>query len=330
MIAGCGLLLVYLAGVLGYMFLYGWSFSDASFMTVITVTSVGFGEVRALDSGGRLFTSLLILAGIGFLTYGITNLTAFLVEGELGDFLRKGRMEKQISHLKGHFVVCGAGRIGCNIVREFRQLGQPVVVVDQDERALAELRETNEGTLTITGNATDDNILKKAGIQGAAGLAAALAHDADNLFVVLSVRQMCPRIRIIARVDNEESAKKMLKAGADKTVYPAHIGGQRMASELLRPTVVDFLDRMTREGNGTLRMEEAMVAPGNPLVGRTLVWAQIPARIGCIVVALRRENGEYVFNPKADTLLQARDTLIVIGEVPKMKALREYTGASSG
>jgi voltage-gated potassium channel len=317
--------MVYVVGVIGYMLLYDWNFTDASFMTIITVTSVGFGEVRPLDPAGRWFTSGIILAGIGFLTYGITNLTAFLVEGELGEVLRRNRMENQISKLRDHHIVCGAGRIGTHIAREFSALGQPVVVVDQDARALDELMEHCRGVLVVSGNATDDNVLRKAGVERAAGLASALASDADNLFVTLSARQMNPSLRITARVDNEESAAKVLKAGADKVVCPAHIGGQRMASELLRPTVVDFLDRMTRERDGTLRMEEAQVAPGNALVGSSLAAARIPARVGCVVVALRRRSGEYVFNPRADTILEAHDTLVVIGEVARLTALRELT-----
>jgi voltage-gated potassium channel len=326
LVAGLGLLGVWCVGTLGYMALYDWSFTDASFMTVISFTSVGFSEIHPLDDEGRWFTTAIILAGLGFLTYGITNLTAFLLEGELKNFLRKNRMEKLIARLKGHYVVCGAGRIGAQIIQELYHLGNEVVVVDHDEKALAILEESCRGVHTLVGNATDDAVLKRAGIHRATGLATTLAHDADNLFVVLSVRQMCPHIRIIARVEDEPSRQKMLRAGADKAVCPAHIGGQRIASELLRPVVIDFLDRMTRERDGTLRMEESVVSPGNSLAGKTLLEAQIPARVGCIIVALKRANGEYVFNPGAETVLQQGDTLIVIGEIDKMKALKELTG----
>jgi voltage-gated potassium channel len=329
LVAGLGLLGVWAIGTAGYLAMYDWSFTDASFMTVISFTSVGFEEVHPLDARGRWFTTGVILAGLAFLTYGITNLTAFLLEGELQNFLRKNRMEKLISHLRAHYVVCGAGRIGAQIVREFHHLGHEVVVVDQDEKVLSALAESCAGIHTLVGNATDDAVLRRAGITQAAGLATALAHDADNLFVVLSVRQMCPDARIIARVDDEMSLQKMLRAGADRAVCPAHIGGQRIASELLRPIVVDFLDRMTREAEGTLRMEEARVEPGTVLAGKTLAEAQIPARVGCVVVALRRSTGEFVFNPRADTVLREKDVLIVIGEIAKIGALRELTGERS-
>lgn len=314
------------AGTLGYMLLEGWSFSDAFFMTIITVATVGYGEVHTLDTSGRWLTIFLILGGMGTLVYSVTHLTAFIVEGEFRTLLRRTRMDKSIEKLSGHFVICGAGRVGRNIAEEFCTMGYPTVVVDRDVDHLVHLEHLANPPFVIVGDATDDEILAKAGVSRAAGFVAALATDSDNLFVVLSVRQLNPDARIIARVNLEEVAPKMLRAGADKTICPAHIGGLRMASELVRPNVVDFLDKMLRERDGKLRVEEARVTVEGELAGKTLQEAQIPKRTGCVVMARRCQSKEFEFNPRADTLLTPGDVLIALGEVSQIRILKELTG----
>ncbi len=317
-----GLVLVYLVGTAGYMALEGWDFTDASYMTVITLATVGYGETHPLGPHGRWFTMGLILGGMGVLIYGVTSLTAFVVEGDLRDLLRRTRMDKHIEKLSGHFVLCGAGRVGRNIAGELCRLGYDVVVVDRNPDHLTQLEALPERPLFLQGDATDDHTLEQAGVRRAAGFVAALATDSDNLYVVLSVRQMNPDIRIIARVNEEEVAPKMARAGADKTVCPSHIGGLRMASELIRPAVVDFLDTMLREREGRLRVEEAPVRAGAALDGVTLAQAQIPRKTGCVVVALRRPEGDFAFNPQADARLSAGDVLIAIGEVEQVRTLK--------
>lgn len=315
------LVAVYLGGVAGYMALEGWNFEDASYMTVITVATVGFGETHPLSPVGRWFTIALILGGMGTMLYAVSSLTAFIVEGELAQLLRRGKMDKAIARLEGHFVICGAGRVGSVILRELRAGGYKTVVVDRDLRGLEEAFGPDHGLLAVEGDATHDAVLERAGIRRARGLLAALAEDKDNLFVVLSARSMNPALRIVARADEESTRDKLLKAGADAVVFPHTIGGLRMASEMLRPAVVTFLDQMLRWGDGSLRVEEAAVAEGSPLAGKSLSACDIPGRTGALVVALK-SGDRFLFNPPLDRTLSAGDVLVVIADRAQREALQ--------
>jgi voltage-gated potassium channel len=326
LIAMAGLCIVVVTGTAGYMLIGKWTFTESVYMTVITLASVGFREVRELDAAGQWFTIGLILFGMGTLVYGITNLTAFIVEGELNKLLRRSRMDKNLDKLNNHFILCGIGRVGTNIAEEIVRMGYPLVAIDSQEINLMSLETMDPTPFQIRGDATEEKTLEKAGIRRARGFVSALPADSENLFVVMTARQLNPSLRIIARVNEEENSQKMIRAGADKTVCPSHIGGLRMASELLRPAAVDFLDKMIREKDGTLRVEEASVASSSPISGKTLAEAQIPKRTGCVVVALRRKDGSFQFNPSADTNLSTGDALIVIGEIPKITELKKLAG----
>lgn len=314
---------VLVSGTLGYMIIENWSLAESLYMTIITVSSVGFKEVKELDLKGELFTIVLILFGMGTLIYGITNLTAFVVEGDLRKILRKSRMEKNIDKLKDHFILTGLGRVGKNIAYEILRMGYPLVAVDLNENTLTRFDSPSQNFYTLLGDATNEKTLEKAGITKAKGFVSALPTDSENLFVVLTARQLNPDLRIITRVNEEENSVKMIRAGADKAVCPAHIGGLRMASELIRPTVVDFVDKMLKEKEGKLRVEEAVILSSSPLLKKTLREAQIPQKSGCVVVALRRANGKFEFNPKADAVLNYGDAIIVIGEIEKINELKK-------
>jgi len=328
LIAMAGLFAVVVAGTLGYMLIEGWTFTESVYMTVITLASVGFKEVHDLDPLGEWFTIGLILFGMGTLVYGITNLTAFIIEGELNRLLRRSRMDKNIDKLSGHFILCGVGRVGKNIAEEIARMGYGIVAIDSEEKNLLSLDSLDPTPFQIKGDATEEKTLEKAGIRKAKGFVSALPTDSENLFVVMTARQLNPDLRIISRVNEEENSQKLIRAGADKAVCPSHIGGLRMASELIRPAVVDFLDRMVREKEGNLRVEEAALSPGSELLHKTLSEAQIPKRTGCVIVALRRSDAAVLFNPQADTRLEAGDTLIVIGEIPKVAELKKLAGGS--
>ncbi len=320
------LAVVYAAGVAGYMILQGWDFQDASYMTVITVATVGYGETRPLDPLGRWFTTALILGGMGTILYAVSSVTAFFVEGELRTLLRRGKMDKAISRLSDHHIICGAGRVGSVILAELLRTGQKAVVVDRDMHLLEEEFQGNSGLLTVEGDATHDSVLERAGIERAKGLLAALSEDKDNLFVVLSARSMNPGLRIIARADEESTRDKLLKAGADAVVFPHTIGGLRMASEMLRPNVVTFLDQMLRWGDGSLRVEEAEIREGSPLLERTLAEADLSGRTGALVVALRSRGGEFLFNPPKDRRLASGDVLVVLADQAQRRALLQLAG----
>ena len=320
------LALVYGVGVTGYMVLERWSFEDASYMTVITVATVGYGEVRPLDHAGRWFTMALILGGMGTLLYALSSLTAFIVEGELGSLLRRSKMTKQIGKLDGHFIVCGAGRVGACILTELVKTGNKVVVVDQEPTHLEAWRDKDPGVLVLEGDATSDAVLESAGVVRAKGLLASLHADKDNLFVVLSARSLSPGLRIVARADEESSRDKLMKAGADAVVFPHHIGGLRMASEMLRPNVVDFLDTMLREKSGALRVEEVQLEAACGLEGRSLSEADVGGRTGAVLVALRHPDRRFEFNPASSRVLAAGDVLVVIGDRDQVASLRRLAG----
>ncbi len=320
------ILIVICGGILGYTTLEGWSLLDAIYMTVITLATVGYGEIHPLSSQGRIFTMGLILSGIGIIGYGMSVFAAFIVDGELGRLMKRRKMQKQIQKLSNHFIICGAGDTGRWIVEEFLKTKIPFVVIEKDHTTLEMLK--NQGVLQcIEGDATKDAVLLEAGIERARGLVSALHTDKDNVFVVLTARALNPHLKIVSRVVEEESEKKLLAAGAHKVVSPNFIGGLRMASLLIRPAVVDFLDTMLREGDGTLRLEEIEVPPHSSLSGKTLGEAQIPQKTGLIVIAIKnRQEGKYTYNPKPSTHIQKGDILIVMGEPEQIDKLRKLAG----
>lgn len=320
------MVLVMGAGIAGYSLLEGWDFQDSAWMTVITLATVGYGEAKPLDTTGRWFTICLIIGGMGVLLYAVSSLTAFIVEGELLDVLRRARMEKQIEKLSGHHIICGAGRVGMYICTELLRTGHSVVVIDQDVTPLESLGGKGPAPLTLQGDPTSDEVLEKAGIRKAAGLFAALHTDKDNLFVVLSARGLNSRLRIVARGDEEASRDKLLRAGADGVVLTHSIGGMRMASEMIRPTVVGFLDTMLRERESTLRVAEAAVREGASLAGKTVEEAAISERTGALLLALRGQEGAFEFNPPAHMHIRAGVTLIVMGDKDQVRALCKLAG----
>ena len=313
------LAVVLLAGVAGYRWIEGWGFFDSLYMTVITLATVGYGETHPLSPSGRLFTIFLILLGVGALTYAVTAVTTFVVEGALTDVLGRRRMEAEIARLKEHLILCGGGETGRHVAEEFHKVGAPFVVIDRDAGRLEHLKRTGH-TLFIEGDASSEEVLAKAGIGQARGLVAALPQDKDNIFVILTAREMNPRLRIVSRVVEQESRPKLLKAGADAAVSASFIGGLRMASEMVRPAVVSFLDQMLRSGKDAVRVHEVKMGSSCRLVGRTLAEAAIYDKTGLLVVAVAR-NGGYEINPSPQTRLQEGDGLIVCCSSDQLKRL---------
>jgi voltage-gated potassium channel len=334
------LLVVLLVGTFGYHWigwrsgLY-WNLWDCFYMTVITVASVGYTEVFPVReiAGAEGFTIVIILLGAGAMVYASSVLIALFVEEDLRHALRRERMRKAIARMKDHIIVCGTGATGTTVVRELIATKRPFVVVDRDPERLARL-ETEFGkdkVLHVQGDATDDDVLAKAGIEHAMGLVAALPTDKDNLFVTVSARQINPRLRIVARAIEANTAPKLLKAGAHKVVSPNAIGGMRMVSELIRPTVVEFLDKMLRDRERNLRIEEVPVPPDSPLVGQPLRSAPIRRITQLLVIAAwEPEPDRYSYNPGPDYVLTAGVVLIVLGEVDDVIKLRAFfeTGES--
>ena len=314
---------IFTAGTTGFMAVEGWPFLDALYMTTITLSTVGFQEVHPLSTGGRLLAMALILGGTGSLLYALSVVTAFIVEGELRGLLGKRRMEKALERLHGHVIVCGAGETGKHVVEELQKTQTPCVVIEQNLAQLKHL-ERLAPTPVIEGDATDGVVLSRARIDIARGLITTLPSDKDNLFVILTARELNPTLRIVSRVIEDDSHAKLRKAGADAVVSSNQIGGLRLASELIRPHVVSFLDTMLRDPHRVLRIEEAEVMQGSPVVGKTLDELDLVSRVGLVVMAKRRgAKGEFVYNPKASTPLDAGDFLIVCGEPAQLETLRD-------
>jgi len=268
----------------------------------------------------------LLLGGLTWMGTWFAFITSFIVELDLGNVLRRRRTMREIGQLGGHVIVCGAGRTGRQVVEEFEEQGEPWVVIENDPKRIEALMAMIPDAYTIEGDATHDQTLVEAGIENAAGLVTCLSGDTDNLFVCLSARDLNPDLTIVARAYEEETMDKLYRAGASHVVSPNVSGAIRMASVLLRPSVVSFLDIATRASSISLRMEQMTVEEDSPVAGRTLEEARIPQETGLIVIAVRKGKGAegFVFNPVADTGLDPGDDVIVLGRQEQIDALREY------
>jgi voltage-gated potassium channel len=310
-----------------------WSFAECLYMTVITLSTVGFGELSRMGEvpGARTLTIMLIIGGVGTLAYVQANVTAVLVEGAIGQALRRNRMRKKIEALSGHIVVAGSGSTGKHVIEELIATKTPFVVIDRNQEHLHRISEQMMGgdMLFVHGDATEDHVLLLAGIERSAGIVAALTHDKDNLFVTLSARSLNAQARIVSKVTEDEAAPKMLKAGATAVVSPTQIGGRRMASELIRPEVNEFLDQMLRDKDKSLRLEEVTVPKSSPYVGHALRDAPIRRETNLLVIAVRQPTREFVYNPEPDFVLEAGMTLVVMGAADGVKKLRTLVATSA-
>lgn len=326
------LLVVVFGGALGYYLIGGgkWPFGDCLYMTVITVTTVGYGEMLpGMDvvPYARAFTMILLVFGSGGIVFFISTITAFIIEGDLKNVLFTSKLKKRIKRMKDHVIVCGAGSTGYNVITELLKTNVPVVAIDTRESELKDIadRHPRAEFSFVVGDATDDDILAQANLGGARGLVAALSADKDNLYLVVSARSQNPQLRIIARCAELGHVEKIRRSGADSVVSPNYIGGMRMVSELMRPAVVRFLDDMLRDKRAAYRIEEIRLPPGSRL-GKTLGDARVRERFGMSVIALQHgDNQPWIYNPGDDEGLEAGATLVVIGSAEQVKHLRDHT-----
>jgi voltage-gated potassium channel len=327
------MLLVILWGSLGYFWIGGgrWSFLDCVYMTVISVTTVGFGELPGMDTmpSARAFTIVVVLVGFGAAGFSISTLTALIVEGDLARLRRKKKMKKIIDGLSGHVIVCGVGSTGRHVVAELVATGVKFVVVDTDEERLFELVKLHPDAQIayLHGDATADAVLREAGIERAGGLVAALREDKDNLFVVITARAANATARIVARSGDVRVFELMRKAGANAVVSPNFIGGMRLASELLRPNVVEFLDEMIRDRDMNLRIEEVAIPVGSAFAGKTLRDSRIRDVTDALVLAIRDRDRGFRYNPGPDAVLDAGVTLVLLGRTASVAKFRDAVGS---
>jgi voltage-gated potassium channel len=314
---------------LGRFYLDGaaWSFAGCVYFTLCTITTVGFGELPHLARvpGGRAFTALVLVSGLGVALYCASALTTYFIEGEFSKGRIRRKMKRMIDELTDHIIVCGCGTTGIHVVEELLITKWPVLAIDTDEKHLERAQELAPGLLpTIQGDATEDAVLERAGIRRARGVVAALTDDKANLFIVVTARELNPNLKIIAKGVERKAAEKLRHAGAHSVVNPAYIGGVRMVSEMIRPQVVEFLDMMLRDREKNLRIEEVAVPEGSWLAGKPIAEADIRRHTNLLVVALRdpRLEARFIYNPGPETILEAGMSLIVLGETDAVQKLR--------
>ena len=318
------LVVVIAFGTFGYTVIERWSLLDALYMTLITLTTVGFGEVYPLSSSGKVFTMILVVAGVAGVAYTLSIIGEMIIEGELKKLLGRKRMEKGLKELEDHYIVSGFGRVGRRIAQELASRNVPFVIVDKDLQRIEQAEK--DGFLFIQGDSTADETLLDAGIQRAKGLITALMSEADNVFIVLSARQLNPNLFITARAESDEAEKKLLRAGANKVVSPHKIGGIRMALTALRPNLVDFMNVVAFDQDTDLSIEEIQVKAGSSFVGTTLKVCPLRKELGIMVVGIKKMGKDVFLDPSPETEIDAGDILIVIGKRKSLEKMEELTG----
>jgi len=310
---------VFLCGTLGYMVIEGWPAWDGFYMTVTTITTVGYKEVHPLSRAGEVFTVVVLLAGVGTAFYTFTLLATVIVEGGLAAQFERRRRRRMLDDIRDHFIVCGYGRIGATIVEEFRRQHVPFVVVERDPAMVQAVLEA--GGLAVEADASSEDVLTRVGIDRARGLIAAVGTDAENVYAVLTARVLRPDLYIVGRAETEDAERKLLRAGANRVVSPYRIGARELAQTALRPAVVDFFELATRSGSLELAIEQVAIEPGSALAGRSIIDVNIRQKFGLIVVGIQRAGGRMEFNPPGDAVMQAGDQLVVLGRTDGLRDL---------
>lgn len=323
------LALVLLAGALWFSVIEGgYTFLDGLYMTVITVSTVGFREVHDLDASGKIFVVVLIAAGLTVMTYTLGSIGRLIVEGTLQRYVGRQRMAREIENIRNHYIICGHGRMGRILCEELQAEGVPFVVVDGDPEKAEQLR--GLGYRVVEGDVTEDETLQQAGVERARGLVAVVSRDVDNLYITLSARQMCPvsnpDLYILSRATDQSAGEKIRRAGADRVISPYVIGGMRLVQALLRPTVSDFVDIATQTGGMELMFEELKIGTEAGLDGVAIKDSGIRASFDVIVIGIKKKSGQMVFNPGPDVRLETGDVLITMGDRRQLRRLAEAIG----
>lgn len=308
-------------GTFGYMLLENMDFWTGLYLTIITVFTVGYGDFVPVHLSGRIFTIMLVLSSVSFVFYTFSKITETMIEGELRGLYKRRKMNRQISRLRDHYIVCGFGRIGKEICKILQEHHRPFVVIEKDAEEIRVLEEMQ--FFQLHGEASDDEVLQRAGIEKAKGLVSVVASDADNLYITLTARGLNPNLFIMTRSSGSPGVQTKLKrAGATRVISPYSIGARRMAHLIVRPTVTDFIDLTMRAGELDLIMEELQVSLASHLNGKNLIESEIRKKYDVIVVAIKRQDGTMLFNPKSETIIMTSDILIVLGNSEHIAGLR--------
>lgn len=309
-------------GTIGYQIFLDVSFLDAFYMTIITISTVGYTEVAKMDAEAKLFSVFLIIVSLGSVGYLFTRIVSSLMEGDVREAIRRRIMEKKIAGFKDHYILCGVGEVGWNAIKRFQKSNVDLVVIDQDEAIIKEL--IDMGIPALKGDATQDEVLINAGIHYAKGLVTSLSNDADNVFTVLTARELNKHLYIVSKAIDKNAHEKLKIAGANNTISPDEIGGSRMAALMLNPTIISFLDIITHAGEVVLDLEDVMICDKSSIANMSLREIRIPEKTGLSVLAIKKRNSEKLeFNPSSDEILEIGDTMIVLGRQEQVSKLRE-------
>lgn len=306
------LALIFVIGTVGFHFIEGWGLVESLYTTVITLATVGYGDFHPAQTEGRIFTVVLIIVGVGTMAVTISLATETMIKGHLEKALGRGKLKNRIEKLKDHCIVCGYGKIGRHICAELAAEKKDFVVIDNDPKVIQTIMD--KGYIYYSGNATDDSTLIGSGIKKARGIVCVLPTDAENLYVILTAKELNPDIYVLSRSEEETSERRLIRAGADRIISPYAVGGMRMAMAILRPATLDFIELTTKRQSLELQMEELLVCDTSPLIGKSLKESQIRQRYGLIIVAIKKPSEQMLFNPDATYVIGAGDTLITIGE----------------
>jgi len=314
-----GLVLVLAAGTFGFVLIEGYPLFDALYMALITMTTVGYMEVHPLSHAGRIFNTAYVMVGVTMMFVAIGTMTTTIIELQLGDFFGKRRIRRMIGKLRNHFIICGFGRVGRGAALELQHAGAPFVVVDRSAEKVE--RAIHMGMLAVQADSTRDETLREVEIEAARGVIAALSSDADNLFLTLSAKSLNPKVLVSARVAEEENEKKLRRAGADSVFAPYTVTGVRLAQTLLRPHVTQFLDFTTTNVGLDVGIEEVQVRENSEFVSKSLRQLALRRELGVVILAIRRSSGEMIFNPAAESEINAGDFLIAMGETASLRKM---------
>ena len=314
-------------GTAGFVVIEGWNTFDALYMTITTVTTVGYGEIHPLSRAGRVFNIGVVIFGVATVLYTFSFLMARLVEGDLHQRWIRRRRERMLDELDNHFIVCGYGRMGHIIAQEFARQSVPFVLVERDPGRMQEAIEA--GFLAVEADASSEDVLQRVGISRARGFIAAVSTDADNVFAILTARLLRPDLFIIGRAETEDTKRKLIRAGADRVISPYQIGGLQLAQTALRPAVVDFVQLATSSDNLDLNMEQVQIGEDAPLAGRTIIEANLRQQFGVVVVGIQRASGAMEFNPPPESVMGVGDFLVVLGQAKNLRDLEAAAGQTT-
>lgn len=315
------LLTIFVIGTFGFHFIEGWSLLDSFYASITTLSTVGYGDFSPESAAGKLFAVFIIIFGVGMMFYSLVLIAETFIDTRLRSLLGRGKLEKMIEKMHNHYIVCGGGRIGFLICRELMAGKIPCLVIDNDPEVIQKAEE--EGFVYYKGDATQDKVLIEAGIKRAKGVVCVLPSDAENLYVILTAKELNQKIYIMARSEEEESEHRLLRAGADRVMSPYTLGGVRMAMAILRPAMLDFIEITTSRQSLELRMEEISICKGSPFVSKTLEDSGIRKRYGLIIVAVKKDSGKMIFNPMANYVITEGDRLVAMGEDENVKQFAE-------